>query len=317
MQRQIHWREIHQIDMVSYLEGLGFQPQKARGNEYWYCSPLRSERTPSFKVDRARNIWYDHGIGKGGTLIDFGLLFHRCSIRELPCVFFGREQRLPSFSPSQPPALDTPGESPASIQLLRVGALSDSRLLCYAASRKISLAIARKYLHQVHFQVRDHTYLTLGFRNSAGGYELRSRSFKGSSSPKASTFIQKEGGAGAIAVFEGFFSFLSYLQLTQKSSAETAMKTAPPPAAFLVLNSVSLLEKNRELMERHERVHLYLDRDAAGFSACEKAMGWSTKYQDRSSLYREHKDLNDYLCCPKSLRESCGQQRGRREGRLP
>src|SRR5215218_7399913 len=76
-------QEAKQIDIVDYLEKLGHQPQKIRNNDYWYLSPLRDENTPSFKVNRKLNAWYDHGIGKGGNIIDFGILYHHCSVREL------------------------------------------------------------------------------------------------------------------------------------------------------------------------------------------------------------------------------------------
>ena len=71
-----------QLDLVEYLQDLGHHPQKIRGNDYWYLSPLRSEKTASFKVNRKLNLWYDHGLGKGGSLIDFGVLYFNCSVKE-------------------------------------------------------------------------------------------------------------------------------------------------------------------------------------------------------------------------------------------
>ena len=32
---------------------------------------------PSFKVDAVKNVWYDHGIGHGGTLIDLVQAIHQ------------------------------------------------------------------------------------------------------------------------------------------------------------------------------------------------------------------------------------------------
>src|SRR4051812_24505547 len=75
--------EARGIDLVDYLSASGFQPQKIRGNDYWYLSPLREEKEASFKVNRRLNVWYDHGIGRGGDLIDFGVLYHHCTIPEL------------------------------------------------------------------------------------------------------------------------------------------------------------------------------------------------------------------------------------------
>ena len=74
--------EANQIDMVDYLNSVGYQPQKISGNDYWYLSPLRDEKHASFKVERNKNVWYDHGIGKGGSLIDFLMQMHQCDVRE-------------------------------------------------------------------------------------------------------------------------------------------------------------------------------------------------------------------------------------------
>ena len=74
--------EARQTDMVEYLSKLGHEPAKIRGVDYWYLSPLREERTPSFKVNRKLNRWYDHGLGKGGNIIDFAILYHNCTVGE-------------------------------------------------------------------------------------------------------------------------------------------------------------------------------------------------------------------------------------------
>jgi hypothetical protein len=59
-----------------------------RNQDHWYLSPLREEKTPSFKVDRRINVWYDHGTGKGGDLIDFGTLFYRCTVEQDRKLFY-------------------------------------------------------------------------------------------------------------------------------------------------------------------------------------------------------------------------------------
>ncbi|WP_018614986.1 CHC2 zinc finger domain-containing protein [Segetibacter koreensis] len=75
-------QELKQIDIVEYLEKLGYHPESIRNNDYWYLSPLREEKEASFKVNRKLNLWYDHGLGKGGSIIDFGMLYYKCSIPE-------------------------------------------------------------------------------------------------------------------------------------------------------------------------------------------------------------------------------------------
>ncbi len=48
-------------------------------------------------------------------------------------------------------------------------------------------------------------------------------------------------------------------------------------------------------MEKNEKVYLYLDRDEAGTKNTQMALKWNVKYIDKSHLYKNHKDLNDYL----------------------
>src|SRR6185312_9899712 len=81
-QQSLSIRDAKEMDMVDYLSRLGYKPSKIRNADYWYLSPLRNEKTPSFKVNRKLNRWYDHGLGKGGNLIDFAILYQNCTIGE-------------------------------------------------------------------------------------------------------------------------------------------------------------------------------------------------------------------------------------------
>jgi hypothetical protein len=87
-------------------------------------------------------------------------------------------------------------------------------------------------------ELHGKSYYTIGFKNDAGGYELRNEYFKEGSSPKDITLI--ENGAKQKTVFEGFFNCLSYQTLQQKSEQ--------PYRDFLILNSVSFLDKAKRIM---------------------------------------------------------------------
>ncbi len=78
----ISFEEIKNTDIVEYLFRLGIEPEKIYRTDYWYLSPLRDEKTPSFKINRNKNCWYDFGIGKGGNIIDFAILYHDCMVGE-------------------------------------------------------------------------------------------------------------------------------------------------------------------------------------------------------------------------------------------
>jgi hypothetical protein len=281
--------EANQIDLVKYLYALGYQPQKIRNNDYWYLSPLRDETQPSFKVNRKLNAWYDHGIGKGGNIIDFAVLYHNYTVIEV----IKKLQEYLSFHPQtltvQQPLANTQKLSEAlepTIKVIAAKPLTHPSLCRYLDDRKIPLEVATKYCHEVEFELNDKQYFAIGFENKSGGFELRNEHFKGSSSPKDVTLIE-QNNSNNIAVFEGFFSFLSYQTFHQNNPAQLTN--------FLVLNSLSFFEKSREIMEQHQQINLYLDRDAAGLKHLQIALKWSKKYIDQSQLYQHHKDLNDYL----------------------
>ena len=68
--------QANQMNLVDYLYTLGFNPSKIRNDDHWYLSPFRNEKDASFKVNKTKNVWYDHGIGKGGNLVDFATEYY-------------------------------------------------------------------------------------------------------------------------------------------------------------------------------------------------------------------------------------------------
>jgi hypothetical protein len=285
-----------QIDLVDYLASLGHQPEKVNNQDYWYLSPLRDEKTPSFKVNRKLNVWYDHATGKGGNLIDFGTQYFKCSVAELLQRLSG--QSIPSFSfhPHQQTghshniitssAVEKKENPESKIVIVDSRVLADKSLLDYLQKRNIQQGIARRFCREVDFLLYGKKQTVIGFQNNAGGYELRSQNFKGSSSPKDTTFIDNR--SKLLAVFEGFFNYLSYRTMNHKAGQSLTN--------FLVLNSLSFFEKSRNLMENHEQVNLYLDRDKVGVNFVQEALKWNQYlYKDLSHLYSNYKDLNDWL----------------------
>ncbi|SEW27446.1 toprim domain-containing protein [Chitinophaga arvensicola] len=275
-------KEARQLDLVDYLASLGHHPQGISNQDYWYLSPLRTERTPSFKINRRLNSWYDHGIGKGGNLIDFGVLYFSCSVSDLLHRLALRA--TPDFSFHQP-TVSADEKKEDKIVLLTTRQLNSSALLAYIQKRHIPLEVARHFCEEVDFLLYGKKYTVIGFRNNAGGYELRNEHFKGSSSSKDVTFINSH--TEHVSVFEGFFSFLSFFAASDRAIL---------PSNCLVLNSLSFFERSRPLMEQHQTVQLFLDRDTAGINHTQWALKWdSSRYVDHSDFFQGHKDLNDWL----------------------
>lgn len=287
-------KSANQMDLVTYLETLGYEPSKVKNLDYWYLSPLRKEDTPSFKVSRKLNLWYDHAIGKGGNLVDFGITYFRCSVSEFLQLLNGNTiSSVVGFSinNNNRQSSGSIGAREKDIHFDRiiivdVRTLGSKEILDYLDKRSISLEIAKQHCKEVDFSLNGRKHTAIGFQNNAGGYELRSQNFKGSSSPKDITFIDTQ--EKSVAIFEGFFDYLSFVVMNEKA--------VNPQTNFLILNSLSFFNKSLQLMERHERVNLYLDRDTAGLKCTHEALQREpVKYIDQSFLYQQKKDLNEWL----------------------
>lgn len=273
--------EVKNADIVDYLESIGIKPSKISRNDFWYLSPFRDETQPSFKVNRNLNRWYDFGDGKGGNIIDFGIQYHHCSVSEflkkVPRSFsFQQQKNLPKQQ----------DEEAKKITIISAKEISSLVLIRYLHKRRIPVDIARKFCKEIDYELYGKQYYAIGFKNNAGGYELRNEKFKASSSPKDVTLIKNH--TDKISVFEGFFNFLSYQSISQRQEQ--------PISNFLILNSTSFFEKSLPVMQAYKSVHLYLDCDATGQKCSQKAMAIDNKkFVDESALYKNYKDLNDWI----------------------
>lgn len=273
--------EVKAIDIVNYLTTLGYQPSKIRNNDYWYLSPLRNEKTPSFKVNYAINRWYDHGLGKGGSFIDFAILYHDCTLGDLLRILTVE----PSFQRQLSSTILQVKNLKNKLTIVKDCRVTSMALISYLRHRRIPLTIADRYCREVYYQIDGRAYYGVGFKNDLNGWEIRNAYFKGSGSPKSITTF--DNGANEVIVFEGFIDFLSFKAVHQNEPVDRFN--------FLVLNSVSFFESARPFIEKHDSIKLYLDRDITGQNCSRYALSLSSKYHDGSSLYKNHKDFNDWI----------------------
>ena len=272
-------RQMREIPIADFLNAMGIQPSKQKGNALWYSAPYRMERRPSFKVDINRNVWFDFGIGKGGDIFDLAGEFIGSKDFLLRAAFIARNGAYPL------PIIEHPQRNEEKEPVFNdiwVRPLQDTRLLGYLEERGINAHVAIPNCEEVRYRVRGKRYYAIGFRNDAGGLELRNRIFKGCIPPKDISL--KRNGSDVCAVFEGFMDCLSAMQIGTIASD------------WLVLNSVSNVEKAVKVLQGYERIECYLDNDDAGRRTLEKLRAnFGEKVIDRSSLYADHKDLNEFL----------------------
>lgn len=295
-------QQIKQISIRAYLAEQGLHPVKDNPRYGLYLSPLREEHSPSFKVDYMQNLWYDFGLGTGGSIIDLIIRLERCSAGE---AMRRLERHIGGMSVSP--------LSPKGFSSSRLGrviqncfALAPQRrmlenpaLLDYLMERGIGLSAARVHCSEIHYCVADKSYFAIEFRNDAGGWELRNRYFKGCTSKAPTT---RRGDYPTCLAFEGFIDYLSFLTLKHNPN---------PPHNVVVLNSVTNLAKAVPFIASHEQVYTYLDNDEAGRKATAELKAACRNLSDQSIHYRQNNDLNDYLRSRRPVKEH-RRSRGRK-----
>ncbi len=65
------------VDVIS-----GYVSLQKKGSNYMCCCPFHGEKTPSFSVNRARQIYKCFGCGEGGNVITFVMKYENCAFPE-------------------------------------------------------------------------------------------------------------------------------------------------------------------------------------------------------------------------------------------
>jgi hypothetical protein len=168
-----------------------------------------------------------------------------------------------------------------------VGILTNRHLIDYAKGRGISPDTLKQYCKEVIFTSNKKQLYGIGFENIKGGYEIRNKFYKGCIAPKDISFLDND--SKSCCVFEGFFDFLSFIELKKNSF---------PTTDFLILNSTALIKNAIALLHNYKRVLLFLDNDEPGQNTkrmIEESV--QADITDYTKLYKGYDDLNDYLMC--------------------
>ena len=284
---------IKRYPIVEYLERKGIKPVRRTAAYALYCSPLREETHPSFKVDTEKNLWIDYAEGRGGSLIDLCMRMEGCTLSEAirrlgqNVSDNGTYSSLNDFVPNNSqPVMAVNGAR----RLIEISDTLPPHFQEYLTKvRCINLEKATPFLKCISYEVRGRRYQAIGFANLSGGYELRDNgSFKGTIAPKDITPIFMYKITKQIQpsfVFEGFMDFLSFLSMKEKVTS-----------ACLVLNSVSNTAKAIRYMNAQgiSFIRTFLDNDDAGRRAVQEFAGAGFHVEDMSIHYKDFKDLNEF-----------------------
>ncbi len=265
------------ISITRVLYDIGHKPVKVINESQWYLSPLRKERKPSFKVNTMLNRWYDFGEQIGGNVIDLIIQIYGFSPGEALKYLskYDANTILSSF-----------GQQKISnrIELLEVKPIQHKALKDYLQSRCIREDIYQEYCKEVHYRVRGKRYFAVGFENQTGGYELRSKFWKGCIGKKDISYIKNN--SGRLLVFEGFIDFLSLLSCGNGLKGDDA----------IILNSVANAKRIYTFLDNYPLTSLYLDNDEAGNRYTKALLEHAHRGKsDMREHYQGSKDVNEYL----------------------
>ncbi|WP_426582661.1 toprim domain-containing protein [Mucilaginibacter sp. R-33] len=277
--------ELNDIELVSYLAGMGINPVRVVGDFHYYLSPLRAENHPSFRIERSRNKWTDFGIElKRKSFLDFIMAYRNIDIKEAVRQLNNQEISPAAYIRSVDLKLEQMPE-PAKVSIYKNARIHSAALLRYLRLRNIDLDIAYRYCREVNFKINGKDYYGIGFRNDSGRFEIRSPYMKAAENKQITTI---DNSATVVRVFEGFFDFLTFM---------TLHKNNPPHSNYVILHSAHLMRRKatQDFLERHDKVFLFLDNDPTGDKYTHEAISADGKrYEDRRFQYATHADLNEW-----------------------
>jgi hypothetical protein len=282
------------LDLIGVLANYNVHPRIQSKSEARCLSPFRNETDPSFYVNVNKNVWYDFGEDKGGTVVDLIMKLHNCSIAEVLNIL--REKSF-SFSQQNPPITNLV----PSFNIDKICKIQKPSLISYLHSRKIDVSIAKTYCKEIYHsyntlvphsnnatkQQYDNAikpYYAIALLNDKGGYEIRNKYFKGCLGPKAITTIKND--SDTLNVFESFSDFLSYLTLMPNKKNED----------FAITNSTAMAKNIIGIIPNYGLIKTFFDNDKSGLRATQLLeKECKNEFINESLKFQNYKDVNDYL----------------------
>lgn len=255
------------ISIKDFLESKNIHPQKKFSTYGMYLSPLRHEKTGSFKVDYNKNLWFDFGLNQGGNLKQL--------IERLEAGYINH----PKVKNIQIKIIKN------KFKIFDVKSLNNANLVEYIKSRKINLNSIKTAVSEVYYgESQDKKYYGIGLFNDEGGCEVRNKNFKGCIGKKSITSFYNN--SDTLILFEGMFDYFTFLNLYPNKFKHN----------YIILNSTANLKKSLKYLNDHKKVITFFDNDDSGrISTRIIKNNTKMKFIDMSQEYKNFRDLNDYL----------------------
>ncbi|WP_228442460.1 toprim domain-containing protein [Chryseobacterium indologenes] len=230
-------------------------------------------------MDYVKNTAFDFGTGKSYDVISIVQQIKQCSVSEALQYLSALDL---SFDPGQLP-VEKPSE--VSYKILKIKKIRHPALIQYLDARKV--LEQKHFLKQIDYEFYGRKYFGIAFENNSGGFEVRNTYTKLCLGLKDVTLVRAGSEpTSEIAVFEGFFDFLTFRNLENKLNSG---------CDCLILNSTAMLFKAEQILQEYPKILLFLDNDPNGKSVALKIRNDYQNVEDCSLIYHGYKDLNEWL----------------------
>ena len=183
--------EIKSVSILQWMRLNNYGDGIRKGRNYFFCSPLRSERTPSFSVNTAKNLWCDFGSynKNGGNIINLVeqlnpswsehqvLAFLERQIKDLKLTYskdynarLEEEEQKRQWIEGKRAEREEQLNQETVVEM--VIPLSHPYLRDYVIQRRIDYSIAQRFCQEVHYSLRGKKYYAIAFMNIAMEWKL-------------------------------------------------------------------------------------------------------------------------------------------------
>lgn len=270
------------IGIRAVLESFNHFPVKENKKTAFYFALDREEKIPSLSVDFVKNQAFDFGTGSSYDVISIVQQIKKCSVSDAL-------RYLSQFAGlSENSSLKTPTIKGENYRITKVQEVRHAALLDYLEYRKVFEQ--KDLVKEIHYEIGEKQGFGIGFENQSGGFEIRNPYSKICFGKKDITLIQSSAKSSEIAIFEGFFDYLTYRNLENSKV---------PSCDFLILNSTAMLFKAEEILKNYSKIFLFLDNDENGKSTKLKIQNQYKSIEDCSLIYHDFNDLNEWWCSNK------------------
>lgn len=291
-----------QLNLPGLLAALGHHPVKTtnQGQELWYHSPFRKDKTPSFHTSylNGKWIWNDFG-GNGGNVIDFALTHLGTKNVSQALAFLdeltGRVGEPKPVDASFFSIKASPASSTA-LKFLSAIPVTNPQIKSYlTTNRCIPEPLISRYLTEITYQntKTKKQFFAFGIQNRAGGYEIRSASddhpFKSVIGKRDITVVPgSRPKSGIVSLFEGTLDFLSLLAIMNLNQLE---------GDAIVMHSLSSYDKTAQVLTQsnYQTINLFLDNDQSGVDVAFRFLQQFPNAINQAVLFQPYGDLNSFL----------------------